>query len=843
MAKVVDDFVIKIRALFDDTGLSKAAGSFTDFGNKVATGLNQTLEGLKKVNEKLSQMTTFIQEHTVVAFIDFDNAMVGARKTTGLMGADADILAAGLLKISDNTGIAAIGMAEIAEIGGQLGVAKDKILGFSEVISKMTIALDLSAGAAALAGAKISTAYDIPQTVEGITRIGDVINALSNATAASVVEVKNFALAFGGMSRTLGITLEQASAFGAVFASIGFDASDAATKISSALTFLTGAKLGQAAALLGVTEQAFRDLLDKDILAGLKVILDSLGMITSDTERLSVATSIFGRVGAKAILPLINLWDKYIEALAIANTAAGSMQTEFDIVMASIGRRILVLKNAFINFGIRVGEVMVRDVGPSFRILVIAIRMFLDDIIRTESSMDVFVLLAKSILIVGTALGLAVSMLTLFILGVFILGAFWAAITSPITAVIVVVGLLVLAFALLARFLGGSLFKVIKFLGQAFGIMFDFALGGFIQFAKGAERLIIFVANSIIENIGKGFAMVAKLGITVAEVLETWTLKTFLKQFPIIRSAIENLIGLIGILPGTEGIQAKLQSFIDISPELDRGDLRDEMRNAALFDKLRADIDRETAEDFGFRLRPGGVDDVINAFKSLQDSAAETFKPVTDAFGTVMDGLRKAPEKIRELIADAKKVAEEGKKFDKKLAAAEAVKRLETEKKRISTAMDAAISASGLSASIAGLGSTISKDEKSKKKRDADARRLIPGGRAAGGPDVFGGGERRFDALVINGKRLSGKALSDYLKSISTIYEFAGIREDPDRDLAKKFNEATDLYADKIKGDIERREKAKIELELVYRGQEPLIEVFVSVLKAYVSGLQECESQ
>src|SRR5699024_2203659 len=81
-------------------------------------------------------------------------------------------------------------LAEIAAVGGQLGVAEQDILGFTETIAKMGVAFDIPAEQAADSMAKIANGFNIP--IAQVGTLGDTINAVSNSMAATAGDVINF---------------------------------------------------------------------------------------------------------------------------------------------------------------------------------------------------------------------------------------------------------------------------------------------------------------------------------------------------------------------------------------------------------------------------------------------------------------------------------------------------------------------------------------------------------------------------------------------------------------------------------------------------------------------------
>ncbi len=257
----------------------------------------------------------------VDSFKNMNSAMAGVRKTTGMTKEEIAIMKEEFVALSKTIPTSATELAGIGAVAGQLGITgKDNIMEFTKTVAMMGTAFNMSAEDAATAMAKMAAIYDIPIKETG--RLGSAINVLGNTTAATEAQIMAYGMNLGAAARQLGFTSTQSLAMGATLIGMGMDASDAGTRLNSAFTAI-GKNTKEAAALLGVTEEAFKEAFGKDPMATLQAMIVELGKIQDPLERNTAASDVFGTVGAKSITGLAS-------SLTALETNLKNAQTGFD---------------------------------------------------------------------------------------------------------------------------------------------------------------------------------------------------------------------------------------------------------------------------------------------------------------------------------------------------------------------------------------------------------------------------------------------------------------------------------------------------------------------------------
>ncbi|MFP3028736.1 MAG: phage tail tape measure protein, partial [Wolbachia sp.] len=174
--------------------------------------------------------------------VDFESAMADVKKVVRFDSKkdEANKFAQELKKLSREIPLSAAELAQIAASGGQLGIDKNDLIKFTTVVAKMTTAFDMSAEEAGNAIAKISNVYGIK--VDGMENVGNIINHLSDNTAAKAKEMVLTLNRIGGNAKQFGLEVDQASSLASAFISLGKQPEKAATAINNFLSKLQTAR-------------------------------------------------------------------------------------------------------------------------------------------------------------------------------------------------------------------------------------------------------------------------------------------------------------------------------------------------------------------------------------------------------------------------------------------------------------------------------------------------------------------------------------------------------------------------------------------------------------------------
>ncbi len=297
--------------------------------------------------------------------IKLENEMVAVRKTTGMVGEELEKLKDGFIDLSKVMPVAVDELAKIGAVAGQLGIrGKRNILEFTRVSAMMAIATELSAEDAALALAKLTNAFEL-QIID-VENLGNVINELSNTTAASSTEIVDSMRRAAAAAHTLGIEADTIAAMSATLVSMGQMATRSGTRMRSAFTKISQ-NIDKAAQVVGVSTTKMREKMDTNMTGALFDVLEALNAIESPTKRITKSAEIFGLIGAQAMNGLITNLGELKANMVLANDEIDngtSLVKEFEAVLTSTQSIWTVLWNDIKDGFIKVGDVITEVANP-----------------------------------------------------------------------------------------------------------------------------------------------------------------------------------------------------------------------------------------------------------------------------------------------------------------------------------------------------------------------------------------------------------------------------------------------------------------------------------------------
>ena len=325
--------------------------------------------------------------------MDFETSMAEVRKVVDFdtpqqfkqMGDD-------LLQMTHRIPMTGRELAQIAASGGRLGIARKDIAGFTETVSKMSVAFDMAAEEAGDSMAKLANVYEIP--IAQIGRLGDAINHLSNSSPAKAENIINSLERVGGVAKQFGLTELQTASLANAFISLGRRPEVAATAINGMLTKLAtadrqGKKFQTALKAIGTSAQELKANIAKN---GEQALVDFLKQLNKlpKADQMGTLVDLFGLEYADDVAVLagsVETYEKSIRALKETGSDgkplfAGSMDKEFAARSATTANNVQLLKNQLMHLAISIGSVML----PAVNSLVAGLKPWVDYFIRLSEA-------------------------------------------------------------------------------------------------------------------------------------------------------------------------------------------------------------------------------------------------------------------------------------------------------------------------------------------------------------------------------------------------------------------------------------------------------------------------
>ncbi|WP_264337045.1 phage tail tape measure protein [Wolbachia endosymbiont (group B) of Chorthippus brunneus] len=307
--------------------------------------------------------------------IDFESAMADVRKVVEFNGDnEANIFTRELKKLSREIPLSAAELAQIAASGGQLGINKGKLLEFTTTVAKMATAFDMSAEQAGDSIAKLANIYGI--AVEKMEGVGDVINYLSDNTAAKANDMIEALARVGGNAKQFGLDINQTSSLVNAFISLGKQPEKAATAVNALLSKLQtaegqGKEFKAALESIGITAEEMSQKVAENGQNALLHFFETLEKVDRQ-ERSQILLNLFGQEYQDDIALIVGSLEEYkkaIDFVADKEKYNKSMQKEFNNRASTTANNLQLLKNTIAELGMNLGSVMLPTLNWISKIL------------------------------------------------------------------------------------------------------------------------------------------------------------------------------------------------------------------------------------------------------------------------------------------------------------------------------------------------------------------------------------------------------------------------------------------------------------------------------------------
>lgn len=312
-------------------GASRGIGSLADKFNRYAALGASVIATLTGVIFSLQQMIDYNGK--------LSDAQADVMKTTGMTKDEVDDLAKsfGLLQ----TRTARINLLKIAEEGGRIGIVKEEIGEFVEVMNKATVALSDSfpGGVEEVASklGKLKLLFKETKEIgvdEAYNAIGSAINDLGADGVATEANIAAFATRVGSLPDAVKPSISQALALGAAFEESGVMAEIAGRGYNIALKAAAenSDKFGK---VMGITTKEVEDLINADPLEFMiKFSKGMKGMNATDTAKTLKFLGLNADGTNKIIGALSNNTELFRSRLELSTQSmqdATSLTDEYDI--------------------------------------------------------------------------------------------------------------------------------------------------------------------------------------------------------------------------------------------------------------------------------------------------------------------------------------------------------------------------------------------------------------------------------------------------------------------------------------------------------------------------------
>jgi len=299
--------------------------------------------------------------------IEFESAITGVFKTVDGTDEQLAAISAEVKALSTEIPATTTEIAAVAEAAGQLGIATDDVMSFTEVMINLGEATNLSSDEAASALAKFSNITGT--AAEDYERLGSTIVALGNNFATTEADITAMATRMASAGNLAGMTEADILALAASLSSVGIEADAGGSAMSTLMAQMqlaveTGSEqLENFASVAGYTASDFQQKWGQDAAGALYAFIAGL----NDTERNGAsATAVLDEMGiteirlSNAIKALASNSDNLSYALSFSANAwdeNSALAKEAGTRYGTLESKLAMTKNAANNLSIAIGDV------------------------------------------------------------------------------------------------------------------------------------------------------------------------------------------------------------------------------------------------------------------------------------------------------------------------------------------------------------------------------------------------------------------------------------------------------------------------------------------------------
>lgn len=222
-----------------DEKLSRFRSAFSSVGKSIlSVGQSIGLGFAALVKTGIDKAISFIGRISNMA-INFESDFAGVKKTIESTAGGFQGLKKELKDLTTQIPLSFEEIAKIAELGGQLGIAKKDIKEFTKVVANLRTSTNLSTEAAATSLARIANVFQLSS--KEYEKLGNVIVQLGNNFATTESEIVDFSTYLMASARTAGFTADEVFAIGATLSSVGIRAEAGGSAFSKAISVINTA--------------------------------------------------------------------------------------------------------------------------------------------------------------------------------------------------------------------------------------------------------------------------------------------------------------------------------------------------------------------------------------------------------------------------------------------------------------------------------------------------------------------------------------------------------------------------------------------------------------------------
>lgn len=444
----------------DDLGQSSA--QLTNRIDALKKEQEEVAEGAQTFGNKASQAFSTVHEAIVAAGIatalkevyeyfadcaqasmDFESAMTGVAKTTDLTDDELSAMSDAIKEMSTEIPATTEELAAIAESAGQLGIHKESLLDFTEIMAMLGTSTNMTADEAATSLSRLANITGMSQ--EDFDRLGATIVDLGNNLATTEKEIVDMSMRIAGAGAQVGMTEAEIMSFSGALSSVGIEAEAGGSAFSTLISNMSlavqqgGDGLEQFADVAGMSASEFAAAFEEDAAGAIIQFIQGLGNMESEGRSAIAVLDDMGLSDIRmrdALLRAAGARDAFTNALQIGSNAWDentALVNEATKRYATTQSQLTMMQNAYKNLKVAIGDAYTPALQKAYSVgtqVLNAVSQFIKQNPALVNAITAFV----------GVLGLVVAALAAYTVGAKVAAAASAMLTAAIPGVNIIMG-------------------------------------------------------------------------------------------------------------------------------------------------------------------------------------------------------------------------------------------------------------------------------------------------------------------------------------------------------------------------------------------------------------------
>lgn len=322
---------------------------------KGAITLTAVIAVIKKLAEGLKEC--------IKASVEYEDAFAGVEKTVDASTAQFREMSEEIRRLATEIPATAEEIAHVAEAAGQLGIATEDIMGFTEVMIALGVATNMTADEAATSLARFINITGL--SASQLENLGSSVVALGNTTATTEKEIVDLAMNLAAAGKQAGLTDAEIMGIAAALSSVGLEAASGGTAFSRWMKDMqvaveTGSDdLETFASVAGMSADQFAAAWKSSPIDALNAFFQGLGNGSQSAIALLEEMGVTNVRTSDTAIRLANAGDLLTDSVNRSTQAFQentALTTEADKRYETTKSKLEVMKNAFHELAITMGD-------------------------------------------------------------------------------------------------------------------------------------------------------------------------------------------------------------------------------------------------------------------------------------------------------------------------------------------------------------------------------------------------------------------------------------------------------------------------------------------------------